>query len=84
MKPTILEALHHLSEHFGLSLTEVRELLRTPLHPHDLRDTFAGQAMQSLAVAAQDESVTGLENMAADMARACYTIADAMLEARLK
>lgn len=40
--------------------------------------------MQSLAVAAQDESVTGLENMAADMARACYTIADAMLEARLK
>lgn len=47
-----------------------------------LRDAFAIAALQSLASAAQDETITSLEDRAADTARACYTIADAMLRAR--
>jgi hypothetical protein len=47
-----------------------------------LRDHFAGLALQSLSAAVQDESITTLEDRAEDTARACYTIADAMLKAR--
>jgi len=67
-----------------------------PFHPTDsdnfgpkysgpgasLRDVFAIAALQSLSSAIQDESITTLEDRAADTARACYTIADAMLKAR--
>lgn len=48
----------------------------------DLRDYFAAAALQSLAHAMQDELVITIEDQAADTARACYTIADAMLAAR--
>lgn len=47
-----------------------------------LRDRFAIAALQMLGAATQDETVTSLENRADDTARACYTIADAMLRAR--
>lgn len=47
-----------------------------------IRDQFAIAALQMLGAAAQDESVTSLEDRADDTARACYTIADAMLRAR--
>lgn len=48
----------------------------------DLRDYFAAAALQSLAHAVRDELVVTLEDQAADIARACYTIADAMMAAR--
>ena len=48
----------------------------------DLRDYFAAAALQSLAHAMQDELVVTIEDQAADTARACYVIADAMMVAR--
>lgn len=49
----------------------------------DERDHFAIAALQMLGAATQDETVTSLEDRADDTARACYTVADAMLRARV-
>jgi hypothetical protein len=73
--PTIREALDHLSEHYGLTAAQVRELVRTPLHPRELRDEFAGRAMQTLVGQGWPD--------AGRMAEEVYKVADAMLAARL-
>lgn len=60
----------------------VADLSKTQCWGMSLRDAFAIAALQSLASAMQDELLTTLEDQAHDTARACYTIADAMLRAR--
>lgn len=78
-KPTIREAIEHLREHYGLTMSETLELVRTPLHPAGMCDEFALHAMQGLA---------SLDNVnyrdPADLAARSYRIADAMLKERAK
>lgn len=79
MKPTILEAIHHLSEHYGMSLDEAARLVRTPLHPAGLRDELAGRAMQGICADLNTWGTT-LEQIGTQ----AYMVADSMLEARIK
>lgn len=74
MKPTRDEAIAKLREDYGLSLDEVRQVLNMPLHPHSLRDDFAGQAMQGLVARA------GTYDEVASLA---YHLADQMLRTRV-
>jgi hypothetical protein len=48
-----------------------------------LRDEFAMAALCMLGAAAHEEGITSLEDRAADTARACFTIADAFMKARI-
>jgi len=75
--PTYIEVRNHVREHFGLTMSETLEVLRTPLNPAGMRDEFALAA------------ITGtLPGAAVDAARVkeyaewAYKMADAMMEAR--
>ena len=72
--PTLIEAVNHLREHFGLTMAETISVLRTPLHPRELRDEFA---MAALSGAIGTWVLTP-----EDAACAAYAFADAMLGAR--
>lgn len=54
---------------------------RVPVRGMDLRDWFAGQAMQG-ELACQDDEGCGIVTDHQELARRSYSIADAMLEAR--
>lgn len=73
--PDIMEMVSHLADHYGLPRMTVAAILRTPLHPPELRDTFAGHALQGIC--ASGPSVPN-----EIIAREAYGLADAMLEAR--
>lgn len=81
-KPTIREALDHLREHFGLSMTEVLELVRTPVNPKDMRDEFAAHALCGL-MADLPKPMYRL-NWQENVAQSAYQLADAMLAERAK
>lgn len=83
-KPTTIEAVNLVREHFGLSLTEAMAVLRTPLHPAGLRDDLAAKAI-GVAWDAYDKGYCGEEADRINVeivAEAAYSIADAMLAAR--
>ena len=82
MKPTILEAIHHLSEHYGLTLAEAQALVRTPLHPAGLRDDLAGRAMQGTLSSGRNNIDLAAKRYAKDISESAYALADAMLKAR--
>jgi hypothetical protein len=75
-KPTVHQVLEHVMEHYGLTRAQALVIMRTPLHPHDLRDEFAGCALAGLC--AGPDSYTSKE-----LAVTSYQIADEMLAARL-
>lgn len=76
-KPTLIEAVNHLREHYGISQADVLNLLRTPMHPRDLRDDFAKAAITgTLPGAAVGNDRTK------EYAEWAYKMADAMLEVR--
>ncbi len=86
MKPTIHDAVAHLADHYGmpksevLALLRVPVLLRAPVHPHGMRDEFAGRAMQAIV-----STVPHLEQVRpADVAFEAYYYADAMMAERIK
>lgn len=78
IKPTIQDAIAVVAEHFGLTKGQAMELMRTPTHPHGLRDTFAGQAMQGLLTSGHD-----FEN-SSEVAMYAFTVANSMMERREK
>lgn len=79
-KPSCREVLDLVIGHYGITINEAIEIMRTPLYPRELRDEFAGQAMAALthqAPSSQDliEAIDALAAMS-------YQVADAMLKAR--
>lgn len=76
-KPNIHDVLENACEKFGLTIAEALAIMKTPLHPHGLRDEFAGKAMQGLM--AQPSAHEWIEE---GIAEAAYRQADAMLKAR--
>lgn len=79
-KPTIHDLVKILSRETGLPSREILDILRTPLHPRELRDEFAGQAMAALIVAPQDEWPENEQRGSVSLM--AYEIAGAMLKAR--
>ena len=73
-KPNIRDILENACKEFGLTMSEALAITKTPLHPRELRDEFAGKAMQGWAA---DSGVT--TELGAKWA---YEMADAMLKAR--
>lgn len=79
MKPTIQEVIAHLSEHYGITKTQVVELMRIPIHPRTLRDDLAMAALQGICA-----SGPGPSWIDEKIVREAYQIADAALKERLK
>jgi hypothetical protein len=75
-KPTIHEVVDHVRNHFGLTLAEAIDVMKTPTHPAGLRDKFAAKAMQMLF---DDWSLAKDYNLCTR----AYRTADAMLDARV-
>jgi len=75
-KPNIHDILENACKKFGLTMGEALAITKTPLHPRELRDDFAGKAMQGLLAGTLKSADTSL------IARDCYAMADAMLKAR--
>lgn len=76
-EPSKVEVIELVRQHYGLSLPQAVRLMNTPLHPHELRDDFAGRAMTTL--------ITQMSNPhPKDVAEWAYDYADAMLAARIK
>lgn len=73
-KPTQLDMIRHLSEHYGLPFTQVAAIMRVPTHPGDARDNFALFAMSFTFDLAHIEASAAL----------AYQVADAMLAERIK
>lgn len=80
IKPSGITMLYFLRDHYGMSFEEIRNILHVPTHPHDLRDQFAGQAMQSFIL---NPTTLNHHNWASIVSGA-YQIADAMLKERSK
>lgn len=78
-KPNIHDILENACEKFGLTMGEAMAITKTPLHPRELRDEFAGQAMQGLLAQSQGTALGSRVEAAAEYA---YAMADAMLKAR--
>lgn len=74
--PTPAVIRQHLAEHYGLTMAQVVELLRTPTHPAGMRDEFALAAMPY----ALDCCCPSYDAAA----KIAYTVADAMLVERVK
>ena len=74
-KPNIRDILENACKEFGLTMSEALAIMKTPLHPRELRDEFAGKAMQSVIARGDDTNRPG-------MAEWSYAMADAMLKAR--
>ena len=77
-KPTQLDMIRHLSEHYGLPFTQVAAAMKVPTHPGTMRDDFAAFAMSSLL--RDPEIDMGCDNIAC----MAYNYADAMLAERIK
>lgn len=73
--PTLIEAVNHLREHFGLTMAETISVLRTPL---PARDEFAMAALTGLCAGIK----FGDSEVLNDASTRAYAFADAMLEAR--
>lgn len=83
-KPTQLDMIRHLSEHYGLQFTEVQRIMRVPAHPADMRDEFAALAMQSL-IASRPEGDSLVHPYTRELlAEKAYKMADTMLAERTK
>lgn len=80
MKLTIQEVVAHLSEHYGITKTQVVELLRISIHPRTLRDELAMAAMATIPAYAEDIRGWHVEDIAGHI----YGVADAALKERLK
>lgn len=76
LRPTIQEVIAHLSEHYGITKTQVVELMRIPIHPRTLRDDLAIGAMSNIYLHG-DQNPEYIANR-------LYQIADAALKERLK
>ena len=74
-KPTSLDIINLASAHFGISCLEAATIIKTPTHPHGLRDEFAGLAMQACLARGDDTNRPGIADWS-------YAMADAMLKAR--
>jgi hypothetical protein len=74
-KPNIHDILKNACEKFGLTMGEALAITKTPLHPRELRDDFAGKAMASVIARGDDTNRPG-------MAEWSYAMADVMLKAR--
>lgn len=73
-KPTIIEVVHTIAEHYGLTHGQALEIMRTPTHPSELKDDFAKAAMVGvMAWGYHDPN---------DIARLSYDVAKAMLKVR--
>lgn len=72
-KPNIHDILENACEKFGLTMGEAMAIIKTPLHPRELRDEFAGRAAEYLAWNLGNTELC---------AKRCYEIADALLKAR--
>lgn len=79
MKPTIKDVVDLIRDRYGLSMSEALELLRTPIHPRELRDEFAMRALTGIV--SNPESGC---NSTSDLAHYAYQCADSMLKERIK
>lgn len=79
MTPTIREVIDLVRDRYGLTMAETLKILKTPLHPLELRDQFAGQALAGVTA----NPDTGC-NSPSDFAHWSYRCADAMLKERIK
>lgn len=87
MKPDAKAMREHLSEHYGLTMGQLHDLLRTPVHPADMRDEFAAQILPVAFMGAMSE-LTSAPHMADELimfnwAKRAYQMADAALVARI-
>jgi hypothetical protein len=82
--PSKTEVIEHLREHYGLSLAQVVRIMNSPTHPHELRDTFAGQALQGLLADPKPFVEEDGKTLAESYAEVAYVYADAMLAERVK
>jgi hypothetical protein len=81
-KPNIRDILENACKEFGLTMSEALAIMKTPLHPRELRDEFAGKALR-IAWNAYNGGYTGQpELVEQSIAHHAYQIADAMLKAR--
>lgn len=79
--PKTLDVVNLIREHYGLSMQEVLDVIHTPLHPRELRDEFAMQALNGIMACFHEFKGAGDK---ASRCRLAYAYADAMLEARAK
>jgi hypothetical protein len=79
MTPTIHDVIALVRDRYGLTMAEALKIMKTPLHPLELRDQFAGQALAGVT----GNPVTGC-NSPGDFAHWAYRCADAMLKERIK
>lgn len=79
--PTRFEIINHLREHYSLTLAQVVELLKQPIHPQTLRDQLAISAMQGM-LTNSGTCKNNLEQLR--IANSAYAQADAMLYVRTK
>lgn len=77
MKPTKLEALALVREHFNLTLSELCTLMNEPTQPKGLRDDVAIAAMSALIMRSNMVDIKWISDHA-------YLFADGMLTARTK
>ncbi len=73
--PTVRELIDHVQEHYGLTQTEVLDLIRTPVHPKTLRDEMAMHVAPALFTIGVSTDYIASES---------YKLADSMLQQRLK
>lgn len=76
-KPTQLDMIRHLSEHYGLQFTEVARIMKVPTHPADMRDNAAIMVLQGLVTSGKSNGFT------ADVQTA-FAYADKFMEERTK
>lgn len=75
MKPTKLEALALVRDHFNLTLSELATLMNEPKQPRGLRDEIAIAAMSGLVIRSNAVNAKWISDHA-------YQIADEMMIAR--
>lgn len=87
MKPDAAIIRQHLQEHYGLTLAQVIDVLRTPLHPAGMRDEFAAQMMPAAFMGAMSELAANPDRSDRltmfKWAERTYQMADAALLARV-
>lgn len=89
-EPTTHELITHASEHYGITKLRARELMRIPVHPYELRDDFAGKAMQAMttdmqrAISIKETARKHGISFSEEVALQSYDIADGMLKERIK
>lgn len=74
---TYKEIFEHARDHFGISLEQFKQIVKTPTHPGSMRDEFAAFALQGLlAKGSCDTYLRAVQRS--------YEIADLMLQERVK